>query len=131
MFRAAAGFNPIIFGFSFRAAVRFNPIILAFSARLPLTSTPNPATTDRENLTHKAIGVVAGEIRAKHRIFARADEPTQRHLALKPFLKRRIGLHFGRKIRGVIDKVLSNCVDLNLLARQFGADCTASRRLLV
>jgi hypothetical protein len=37
-----------------------------------LLSTPNPATTHRENLTHEAIGMVGGKIRAEHRIFARA-----------------------------------------------------------
>lgn len=70
----------------------------------------HPAATDRKHLPDKATRGFATKVRSKLSVFSCTDETPQGDLALEPLLKSRIALDLRRKVGGVINKVLRDCI---------------------
>lgn len=96
-------------------------------ASVPLTR--HPSTADREDLAHKAIGMLAAQVGRELGVFARRDKTSKWHFALQSLLKARVGLNVWGKVSRVVDEGLCDGVYLNVVRSNFNADRLHVREL--
>ena len=66
-------------------------------------------------MANEAICRLATQVRDEFRIFSCRYKPPEWDFTLQPFLKARICLNFSREVRGIVDEILCDGIDLDVL----------------
>ena len=82
----------------------------------------HPASANRKHLPDKATRWFAAKVRSEFSVFFRPDKPPQWNLALQALLEPWIGLDVRRKVSRVVNKVLCDCIHLDIVGRNLHAD---------